>query len=259
MSNERSRRVSYSSRMKILVLGDSDTSGRFSGGRSWPQLLLSMLEAERKEHVELTSVGLSVVNESGAPYVARRVEEVNPDVVVLVLGSLGFTAKFTWLGVQRVFGKRAGRWYRRIEEGFDAGTRDGTGKPQRINVAARWFATRFVPKRAYSTRPIVTERYREIFRTLSRSEDMQVVIMGYPGTGRHARIGNAPRERALFFAELQGVAEGLHFRWVDTTALFSDHLERATKVDDLHFNSEGHERIASAIGKAIRAGALTAS
>jgi lysophospholipase L1-like esterase len=74
--------------------------------------------------------------------------------------------------------------------------------------------------------------------------------MSYPGLGAHARKGNAPRARALFFADLQEAARQHHFTWLDGVEVFAGSAG-TLKTDQLHFNADGHRLMAAAIHTAV--------
>jgi lysophospholipase L1-like esterase len=240
--------------MKVLVLGDSDSEGRFLKGTTWPELLKTSLEARLESPVEIASVGFSAVTSTAPAYAEKRVNQHQPDVVVLLLGSFGFTAKFSWLRVKQVFGERAGRWYKAIEDSFDDNTRDKNAGRDRLNRAAHWVVPKVLPGKSLSTRAAVTRVYQEVFLALSRFEDAELIIMSYPGFGAHARQGDAPRQRKLFFADMQAAAREHHIAWVDGVKAFEGVDRQSVKSDELHFNSAGHEVMARAVEEAIVAG-----
>ena len=73
--------------MEILVLGDSDTSGRFTGGVSWPQLLQASLGKRLEQPVSVHTRGLSAVPPDAWKYAEKCVAEMKPDSVVLLVGT----------------------------------------------------------------------------------------------------------------------------------------------------------------------------
>ena len=237
----------YFPAMKVLVLGDSDSAGRFMTGKTWPELVEAGLAATSEREAKVVMEPFSALSPSAHEYAERKVAEHAPDAVVLLLGSFGFTATFTWLRVQQLFGKRAGRWYRRIEVRFDAGTRTEAGAPGRRNRFARLAVRKLIGAKAFSTREKVTGNYREVFRTLARSEDRAIIVFAYPGIGRHAREGTGPAERKKFFGDLRPLAEEYHFGWIDGVAVFAGFALDALKLDELHFNETGHAVIAAAV------------
>lgn len=237
--------------VKILVLGDSDSSGRHTGGLSWPEMLKESLTQKTGAEVELVSSAFSIVPATADEYAKGKMQDVEPDVVVLIIGTFTFTAGVTWLRVQQLFGKRAGRWYRSIEERFDSNTRDDAGKPGRMNVMARATVRRLIGTKTHTTRQKATEHYRRVFRVLSRFEDSAVVVMSYPGTGQHAKTGKGPELRRLFMADMRAAATEHHLPWVDGATAFAGHDASTLSLDDLHFSPSGHRIIADAVEGAV--------
>jgi hypothetical protein len=201
--------------------------------------------------VEVLATPFSIVPENASEFAEKRVRDVEPEAVILLLGTFPFTAGFTWLRIQQLFGKRAGRWYKRIEEQFDTRTSSDAGKPSRFNLLSRTAVRRIVGTRTYTTREKSTERYRATFRVLSRFEDTRIVVMSYPGVGQHARTGKGPERRRIFIAEMQQAAKEHHFQWVDGAAVFTGVDVNEVKLDDLHFGAKGHQLLAEAVEAAL--------
>lgn len=240
-------------RVKVLVLGDSDSSGRHTGGQSWPELLGESLSRQGDGPAEVLSTTFSVLPETAPEFARKKVEATAPDAVVIVLGSWPFTASFVWLRLQQLFGKRVGRWYRGIEERFDARTRDEAGAPGRLNAFSRRVLRRVVGTKAFSTPEEVAQGYGRVFRTLATFEDARVVVIAYPGLGRHAREGNGPALRKRFFTDMRRIAGEHHFSWVDGGEAFAGVSEADLKLDDLHYTPLAHARLAAAVEGALQA------
>jgi lysophospholipase L1-like esterase len=238
--------------MQILVLGDSDTTGALTGGVSWPDLLAESLRQQLSTDVNIVSKRLSAIPTNAHTYAAKCLQELSPDLTIIICGSFAFTAKFVYLRIEQLFGKRAGAWYKKFEEGFDSGTKGKSGGRDRLNGLARQLTRRAVGTRGFSTRKQVTENYRAIFKELARQEDMDVIILTYPGSGAHAREGDAPKQRALFFADLQEMAARHHFAYVDTAVAFAEPMKTTNvQTDGLHYNRSGHEIMARAVEGAV--------
>lgn len=237
--------------MKILVLGDSDTSGRQIGGEPWPELLRSDLQAGRGP-VELVSVAFSPASPNAAAYCEKKVLEHKPDAVVLVIASFPFVAKFVWLRVEHLLGKRAGRWYKRIEDRFDSSTRGGGSVGKAANRTGRALVPRVLGRSSYASRAEVTKNYLETFRVLSRFEDTEVVLFGYPGISRAAGTTDATKQRKIFFAAVQAAAREHRFAWVDGIDLFTGHAREELMADDFHLNEFAHAMIANAVGARLK-------
>jgi len=237
--------------MHILTFGDSSATGEFSGGTSWPDLLQAKLEAAGRGPLKVTKARLSVVGGSAAEYAEKKVGETSPDVVIITLGTFAFTAPFTWLRVQQLFGKRAGAWFRAIEENFDKRTRDETGTISPLNKFARRVLVKVLPGKTFSTREQTTERYREVFRALARFEDTQVLIMRYPGLTQYPKGSKMPAQRERFLADMKAAADTHRYAWIETKAAFGDADANAVHSDAVHLNTMGQLYLANALESAI--------
>jgi len=240
--------------VNVLVLGDSDSSGEFSDGTPWPVLVEQRLAAASEQPSKVTTLAFSPLGAGSPDYAVRKVREHSPDAVIIAVGSFWFTAKFVWLRVEHVFGKRAGRWYQELEHGFERRTAGKGGLAGRANSAARWLVPRILGKSAYSSREAITENYRKLFDRLAQVEDVDVVVMSYPGMGAHAREGDGPRQRGLFFADIRAAADAHRFSWVDGVEVFATAAPGTINHDGLHFGKAGHELIATAIEGALLQG-----
>lgn len=240
-----------STAMKVLVLGDSDSAGTFNGGITWTKLVEASLSDG--EPVSVRSVAFSAVPAGAAAFAERKVRELSPDVVILLVGGFGFTFGFVELRIQRLFGKRAAAWSKRVESGFDARTRRPAEAPNRLNKFGRGLVRRVIGTEPLTTREQLTTNFREVFQALARLEDTDVIALTYPGIGHHAHRRHARVERRRFFADLKRSAETHHFVWVSTEGMFDDLPDwHSYAVDELHFNQLGHERIAELALDALR-------
>lgn len=236
--------------MEVLVLGDSDSSGAFNKGVSWLQLVEGSLPGG--EPASVRSIGFSPVPLGAAAFAERKVREIQPDVVIVMVGAYGFTFGFVELRVRRLLGERAARLSKRLESGFDARTRQPGGPPGRLNKLGRRFARTVIGTECLTTREQLTENFTEVFRTLARLEDTTVIAVTYPGIGDHAHRGKVPALRRRFFADLKVAAEAHHIAWVSLEGLFADLPDwRTYAVDELHFNQFGHERVAEKVRTAL--------
>src|SRR5687768_9207086 len=123
--------------MKLLVLGNSDTSAAFSGGASWAAQVREGLERERGELIEYEHVTFGPFGRASSEVAEATVRDSEADIVILPLGDFAFTTGFVWRRLQTVFGRRVARWYRRREERFDAATRAKSRGRATINSVAR--------------------------------------------------------------------------------------------------------------------------
>lgn len=239
--------------MEILLLGDSDTAGMRIAGTSWPELLKADLESDGSRVVTIRTVMFTPVPASAAAYAERRARERNVDVIILPVSAWGFTLRFVEYRVQRLLGRRLARWYKRVEWRFDRAT-SARGRPLgRMNRAGRRLARTLIGARAQISREQLAEHYREIFNSLARIEDTQVVAMMYPALLARALSPKTKAHRAAFQEEMRTAALSHHFAWLDSERIFPagrDIDEFA--LDELHFTDEGHRLIATAMLQAIK-------
>jgi hypothetical protein len=239
--------------VKVLVLGDSDSSGSFSGERTWTDGVRDGLQAERGDAVTLESIAFSALPPTAAPYAERKLRQLEPDLVIMPVGSFLFTAGFVWVRVRRLFGDRAGRWYRAMEEHWDKQTRDRGRLRSALNRHSRSAVRVVLGTQPLSTREAITDSYRDILGTIAQFENVQVLVMTYPGLGEHARKGKAPAARKRFFADVHAAAESHHYTWLEGAEIFAgvDYSELTQFHDGLHFNQKGQQMIAGAVLAAI--------
>ena len=144
--------------MKLLILGNSDTSGLFTTGQTWSQLLVQGLR-DRGIDVEFQESGFVVLSPASAAHAENKVRDFEPDLVILPVGTAMFTVGFVYKRVETFFGKRAARWYRRAEHGFDGKTRDRGSLRGRANAGARQAIRRMVGTQTMSTQAAVTDGF----------------------------------------------------------------------------------------------------
>lgn len=242
--------------MEILVLGNSDTQGRFVDGPTWSAVLRDALAAALNEPVSVTEIAFSAVSASGAAFAERKARELRPDVVVLPLGTFAFTVGFTWKRIERLFGKRIGARFRHAEEVFDRRTRESGDEPHRMNRVARKAIRRLVGTQPLISQAALTRNYAEIIGAIARVEDVDLVLVAYPPEqGGHVSVRNIDRKRAAFLEDIRKEALPRHYTVLDSAPLFS----RAPAGDDLitadgfHLQRRGHELLGSAVAAAVAA------
>ncbi len=241
--------------MNILAFGNSDSTGAFTGGRVWSEIAREQLEARSGEAVGMTNLPFSVIAPTAVAFAERKVKELSPDLVVLLVGSFAFTAGFTWVRVRRLFGERVGRWYREAEERFEQGTRGKGTNRDHLNTVARRVIRRLVGTQPMATREQVTEAYRGVLQALAQRENIPVVLITYPGRGAHARSKKAIAQRRIFFRDLKVIADAHRFAWIDGKELFDSRAPGETVLfgDGLHFNAAGHQLLGEALVAAVAA------
>jgi hypothetical protein len=80
--------------MKILVLGDSGSSGAFNDGRSWAEVMRRHLSEEIGGPVEVEHETFVASGERAPGIAAKRVTEHDPDLVLLTVANYVFSVPF---------------------------------------------------------------------------------------------------------------------------------------------------------------------
>ena len=232
--------------MKILVLGNSDTSGKFRPGPTWTQMVADGLRERLDSGVELVNHPFTIIDASSAAYAERRVREAEPDLVLLPFGTMTFSVPFVWKRVERRLGKRAGQWYRKAEASFDRGVREKGRLRDTIYRAAKRAAHLALGAEPLSTRERVTEGMRALIDAVARVENTQVVLIAAVSRGpQHEKPGARERRRA-FLEEVRRAAGDRHFVFLDSDDAFPAEMTDldVKNRDGLHQTSEAHRLLA---------------
>lgn len=240
--------------MRILVLGNSDTQGRFVDGLTWSGVVREVLAARLNEPVSLTEAGFSAVSSAGPVFAERRIRELEPDLVILPLGTFAFTVGFSWKRIERLFGKRIAARYRRAEEAFDRRTREPGNEPPRLNRLARKAVRRAIGTQPLLSQKQLTQNYTEIIHAISRIEDVELVLVAYPPEqGKHVTVRKIERRRAEFIAGISAAARQHRYIVVDSAPLFAAASPEAELLtaDGFHLQRAGHELLGTAVATAI--------
>lgn len=228
--------------MKVLVLGNSDTSGMFRPGPTWTEMFADGLRERLATDVQLVNHGFTIVDPSSAAYAERRVREVEPDLVLLPFGTMAFTVGFVWKRVERLFGKRAGRWYRRLETSFDRTTREKGTVRDALYRAAKRAVHLTIGAQTISSRERVTAGVRAVVEALARVENVQVVLIAAASRGPQHEKPGARERRRQFLEDVKAAASERHFIFLDSDGAFPSAMgDLAVKNrDGLHQTPEAH-------------------
>ena len=227
------------------MLSNSDAAGALTGGVGWATLL-----EDPAAGVEVVQAPFFPGGSSAAAYAARKTEQVAPDVVVVPMGTYGFTMRYVEYRVRKLLGRRLAARYKRAERSFDSRTREASEPPAGLNALARRTLRRTIGASPAVSQRAMTRYCVETLDALARFEDTAVVlVIGYPGVGQLVRY-EADRER--FFAELAAVANRHRFRIVRVVEALGDLPLADALIDDIHLTPAGHERLARSIGEALR-------
>lgn len=240
--------------MQILVLGNSDTRGDFAAGQTWPWVAASVVEAAIGEPVTVTERGFAATRPEAPAYAETVARELRPDVVVVPLGTFAFTVGFTWVRVQRLFGKRVARWYRKSEAAIDQHTRDAARQPNRLGAAARTIMRRTVGTQPMTSWSALAGNYVDVIRALARVEDVDVLLVAYPPErGSSVTNRRAADQRLRFLAAVGEEASRRHYTLVDSRSAYLDAPDpgKLYTPDGFHSSLAGHVVLGRLVGEAI--------
>ncbi len=228
--------------MKVLVLGNSDTAGLFSGGRLWTHIIRDGL-AEQGGPVDWQEMNFLVVSRTASSAVEARVREFEPDLVLMPIGSFAWSVAFVSMRVRKLMGSRVSGLYRRAETGFDSRTRGKGVVRERANRLARAAVRRAIGASPFATAEQVTSAIRNVLNTLARIEATQVVVIGYPPESPTLLRGKLRERRLRFMADIERATREHHFLWVsgDRALQESGVTEPIMSPDGFHFNARGHQ------------------
>jgi hypothetical protein len=241
--------------VKILVLGNSDTAGRFSEGETWTGVARDAIAAGSDGGVSLTEIRFSALGADSPKYAERKVREIQPDLVILPLGTFAFTVGFVWVRVRRLVGARPAAWYKRLEDGFDRRTRKGGGLRRTANRWARKAVRATVGAEPLTSRAALTESYRQILRTMSRIEDVDVLLVAYPLERGPSvvKARTAGQRRQKFLAEMAEEAEAHHHAILHCDQVFDRTDDGAALItpDGFHLSTAGHRVLGEAVAALV--------
>ena len=241
--------------MNLLVLGNSDTRGKFAPGPTWTQVARERLSAADPGLV-FAERGFSPIGDSATAYVERFLAEYRPDMVVLPLGTFAFTVGFTWPRIQRLLGRRIAARYRRAEEAFDTRTRPTGTPPGRLNTLVRKSARRVVGTQPILSRAALEAAYTRVLDALARLEDLDVLLVAYPAErGRLVKVRRIAEERQRFLDTIATIAARRHFRLLDSAPLFAgrEDEDEIMTADGFHLERAGHALLGEAVAAALSA------
>lgn len=199
-----------------------------------------LLSERLGQQVELEHKRFVPTGSRAAEIAVDSVTKYQPDLVLLTVGNYVFSVRFVWLRVRRLFGRRAGRWFRNMEEKINAATYDRGHFRGQVNASLRRIAHLLIGGDTVTTREECEAVYEETFKQLARFEDVQVAAYTYAGRRNAFRNAREIAERAAFVGSIRSLAEERHFLFIDTVPAFSDRPVGPTflQSDKLHGTDE---------------------
>ena len=245
--------------MQCVVLGHSGTAGLGleSVAKTWPVLFEHHLNGAAIADWAVSAVPLFPVGSRAIDYALARVEQVQPDLVVLSLNAYPCVVPVVSASIRHRFGKRAERLYGRVERKLDKRGAVSRGSGAATNRVAQRWARRLLGTRTLTSVDEVGRVYAEILRGLARLEGVQVAVLA------EATFGESIRQRVPRLAEhvtkLQGLvrptAYDHRFLWCDATQrLIPDGGDRYWQTDDVHLSARGNARYAEMLAASLREG-----
>jgi lysophospholipase L1-like esterase len=243
--------------MRLLVIGDSDTSGVTLANPSdaWPIRVGALLSPLIGQPLEVANLSLVPVGPKAVPRVEAALEKHQPDLVVFTFGSYHFGVSTVGNRVRRRYGARAYRLFRRLEVRFESKTASRSGRKAGANRTGRWLARRIIGAEPLSTKDEVTGIQLEIMRILSQREHLTVVIMVAPpvedSLSRDNNNANAVLEEHR--ERMNAAGRALHFIIADPVHAFAEARANAPThhSDGVHRGPEGHRIQTEVIMKAF--------
>ena len=237
--------------MRVLVLGNSDTAGLFSGGKTWTAIVQTRLAELISEEIDLKEIPFSVLGQAAPGYAEKKVREVGPELVILPVGTYPWSIGFVWKRVERLLGKRAGRRYKRLEDSFDTGTRNRGALRQRANRSVRSVARRIIGTEPLATRQETTDAFRQVIAAIARVQNTQLVLVAYGQRGRHHFRGRNAEHRQQYVEEVGAAAREHHFTFLDAKAAYEGISPDVptTTPDGFHQNQYGHELLGEFVAR----------
>jgi lysophospholipase L1-like esterase len=239
--------------VKLRVLGNSASAGNGLADQSqaWPWVIGREIEARIGEPVEVTHVSVVASGPRAADYALDKVEAVDPDMVVVVIGTYLCCIGTVSEAVRHRFGNRMHRWYLKTERRFDARTRTAPGISGGANRCGRSLLRKIIGTRPYATLDDVSTVFGEILRQLAQREGTTVVAFAepsWPVATDAANPGAIPTWREVT-RRAREVAADHHLLWAETDASYARVPDRDSlyQPDGVHKTAEGMQVQADAL------------
>lgn len=252
------RFCSYDALMRCLVLGHSGTAGfgLDSPTQSWPALFEHLLKDSVAQDWAVSSVALFPVGARAIEYAITRVEQVQPELVVLSLNAYPCVVPVVSASVRHRFGRWAERRYLALEGGLETRAGEGRGSWPAINKAGRRWGRRLLGTRTMASVAEVGSAYSEILRRLAHLEGIQVVVLAEAlfGATVRLRVQNLEQRVRDLHGLVQPTADDHRFLWCDATEwLVPDDGDAFWHEDDVHLSIRGNARYAEMLMASLAA------
>ena len=242
--------------MNCLVLGHSGTAGfgLESAAQTWPAILEHLLNTADRRGWTVASAPLFPVGDRAIDYALRRIEALQPDLVVLSVNAYPCVVPVVSASVRHRFGIRAERFYSRLERKVERRAGQGHGQQTKTFMVARRGTRRLLGTRTIAQVGEVGHVYTGILRRLAQLEGIQVVAVAEApfGDSVRERIPNLGDQVATLQRLVRQTADDHRFLWFDaSTWLVADGGGSFWHSDDVHLSARGNARYAEMLAAAL--------
>ncbi|HET7737472.1 MAG TPA: hypothetical protein VFK32_02760 [Tepidiformaceae bacterium] len=237
--------------IRILAMGGSNVNGFGveDPADAWPMLVAGALQTAHGHPVTVVRSYLYIEAADPAPFIARRIAEHNPDIIMMNISGPAFVLKTVANSVGRLAGKRM----RRALILAEMRLQNAVGSLGDRNVPVRRFLKRGVRKAAGARARIsVGEAVvsgRSAIRALAAAEDVASIIrVPLEGASWVAEEqGPAQVEKYMYFRdEMAKAARAARMTYIENTFELTPEEERSVYLPDgIHLTAEGHKAVAS--------------
>lgn len=245
--------------MRVLLIGNSnDSARRFDEGKRRDEVALELLTAELGEAPEFVVKGWWP-NERAPEVVGRWIDETDPDLIYLHVGTYPFQ--------YRSVPHRFRRLFRRVGGEAVAGVAESAAKKPNISHnwafrAGRRMLQRTIGGDTNFTREHVWRITEACIRTAIRKEGAIVVVKGPHGRNNYSfskrQFRNDERERVRLHGDLAELCRQLHVTYdgIGEGGVFNDfgYQSGTTIGDGIHGNAVRHQVEGEVTFRAIIAG-----
>lgn len=249
--------------MKILLIGNSNDTGAWFGGRKSHEILHDNLVEQFGEPIEIVVKALWP-NERAVSRLSDWLEEYQPDLIHLAVNPFWYSYESVPIRMKRVFGKKVGTTV--SNAGLSLARKRRLAHNAVFRTIRRW-GQRTVGGDTYFTTAQVVDCISDCVRFCVRNEGIILILRvedGYKDSTMSARQ-NARKERRRLevHSALKPLCDQLHVIYsgggtaVQKTGRDAVNSDSFRVGDGLHSNTLGHEwvaeRLLESIGPAILA------
>ena len=187
-------------------------------------------------------------------YATHRIDESNPDLVIIPVSGFVCTVGVVALRVRQLFGKRPYRWVRMLEKRSARRTTAADRSRGRAYQWGRRLAHRTIGTATYASLDSCTAAFTGVFRHLAQLEQTAVLVIAEPPFAASVLEEN-PRAKGIE-AKLQdrvrAAAEEHRFAWIDFARSFAGREQYLYAADGVHTSAMGHQVKAEAVALALK-------